>query len=101
MTVTRVGWTGDPCAAPAAVAPARMERPSSASAQRVRANRRRSVALRLGCCVGCIERGQLLLRRELSALGHDERLHLDLDVLEDLDRDRVAADALDRIRRDL
>ena len=48
--------------------------------------------------LGGLHRGQLLLGRQLAALGDDERLHLGGDVLEDLDRDRVAADALDRRR---
>ena len=33
--------------------------------------------------------------------GHDERLHLDADVLEELDRHGEAADALERVDRDL
>src|SRR5919204_611497 len=40
---------------------------------------------------------ELLLRRQLAALGDDERLHLDTHVGEDVDRHRVAADALDRV----
>ena len=55
--------------------------------------------LRLG--LGGLHRGELLLGRQLAALGDDERLHLDADVLEDLDRDRVAADPLDRVGVDL
>src|SRR5581483_7790670 len=48
-----------------------------------------------------LERGQLLLGRQLPALGHDERLHLGDDALVDVDRDRVAADPLDRVDPDL
>ena len=55
--------------------------------------------LRLG--LGGLHRGELLLGRQLAALGDDERLHLDADVLEDLHRDRVAADPLDRVGVDL
>ena len=60
----------------------------------------------LGCGLlgrlGGLHRRELLLGRKLPALGHDERLHLDLDALEHGDRDRVAADALDRVvERDL
>ena len=52
-------------------------------------------------CLCSLERGELLLRRKLPALRDDERLHLDLDVLEEHDRDRVAADPLDRVDPDL
>jgi hypothetical protein len=47
--------------------------------------------------LGGLHRGELLLGRQLAALGHHEGLHLDLDALEERDRDRVAADALDRV----
>src|SRR5918994_3284035 len=56
-------------------------------------------SLRLG--LGSLDRQELLLGRKLSALGDDVRRHLDLDVLEELDRDREAADPLERIRGDL
>ena len=42
-------------------------------------------------------RRELLLGRQLAALGHDERLDVHAYVLEDLDRDLVAADSLDRL----
>src|SRR5262245_49055268 len=51
--------------------------------------------------LGGLERSQLLLRRQVATLGHDERLHLRDDVLEELDRDRVTPDALERVDRDL
>ena len=63
-----------------------------------------AVRLRLGglrgLCLGLggLHRGQLLLGRQLASLGDDERLHVDRDVLEDLDRNRVAADPADRLR---
>ena len=57
--------------------------------------RRRRLGLR------SLERRELLLGRKLATLGDDERLDLDVHVLEELDRDRVAADALDRVDRDL
>ena len=47
--------------------------------------------------LGGLHRLQLLLRRQLAALGHDQRPHLGGDVLEELDRDLVAADPLDRV----
>src|SRR5205807_5991512 len=40
------------------------------------------------------------LGRQLAALRHDERAHLGRHVLEELDRDLVAADALDRVQLD-
>ena len=70
-----------------------------------------SVALSASACavrrglglgpLGRLERRELLLGRQLAALGHDERLHLGGDALEDVDRDRVAADPLDHVQVDL
>src|SRR5581483_8370985 len=48
-----------------------------------------------------LHRLELLVGRQLSALGDDKRLHLDADVLEDVDGHRVAADALDVVEIDL
>src|SRR6266566_2391651 len=58
--------------------------------------------LGLGCCcsffLSCdlIERLQLLLGRQLSAFGHDREANRRGHVGEELDRDLVAADSLDR-----
>jgi hypothetical protein len=50
---------------------------------------------RLG--LGRFEGRELLFGWKLPALRNDERLHLDLHVLEERDRNGVAADALDRV----
>src|SRR4051794_41417871 len=47
---------------------------------------------------GCRE---LLVRRQLPALGRDDEAKLYGDVGEELDRDRVATDPLDRLESDL
>src|SRR6478609_276628 len=44
---------------------------------------------------------ELLFGRKLATLGNDERSYLDGDVLEELDRNLVAADPLDRVAPDL
>ena len=67
----------------------RLRRPASASDDRL--------GLGLGRGLGLLLRRRLVLRRQLAALGDDERLHVDADVLEDLDRHVVAADPLDRL----
>ena len=54
---------------------------------------------RLGLC--SLDRSELLLGRQLATLGDDEGLHLDVHVLEELDRHGEAADPLDRVDRDL
>src|SRR5262245_13792481 len=55
----------------------------------------------LGLSLRRLERRELFLRRKLSALGNDQRLHLDLDVLEELDGDRETTDPLERVGSDL
>ena len=50
-----------------------------------------------GLGLGGFESHELLLGRKLPALRDDQRLHLDLHVLEERDRDRVATDPLDRV----
>ena len=54
-----------------------------------------------GCRLGGLHRGELLLGRQLAALGHDHQLDLGRDALEDVDRHRVAADPLDVVDADL
>ena len=57
-----------------------------------------------GLLLGELRRGhrlELLVGGQLAALGDDEGLHLDADVLEDVDRHVVAADALDVLQVDL
>ena len=54
---------------------------------------------RLGLC--SLDRSELLLGRQLATLGNDERLHLHVYVLEELDRDAEAADPLERVAGDL
>ena len=55
------------------------------------------------CCGGlglrfrCGDRVELLLGRQLAALGHDREPQRRRDVREELDRDLVAADPLDRV----
>ncbi len=51
--------------------------------------------------LGSLHRGELFLGRQLAALGHDHQLDLGGDALEDVDRDRVAADPLDVVDADL
>jgi hypothetical protein len=65
-------------------------------------------SLGMGLLGGCRLRGlgrlgglELLLGRQLAALGDDQQPQLGGDVAEDLDRDRVAADALDRADAEL
>ena len=56
--------------------------------------------LRLGP-LGRLERCQLLLGRQVAALGDDEGLHLGRHPLEHVDRDAEAADPLDHVEVDL
>ena len=56
-------------------------------------------SVRLG--LRSLEGRQFLFRGKLTTLGDDEEFDLDVHVLEELDRDRVATDALDRVDRDL
>src|SRR5580765_5265792 len=49
----------------------------------------------------CFHRLELLFGRKLATFGDDERSHFDGDVLEELDRNLVAADPLDRVAPDL
>src|SRR5581483_7139863 len=51
--------------------------------------------------LGRLHRLELLVGRQGAALGDHLGLHLDADVLEDVDRDLVAADPLDRVAVDL
>ena len=48
-----------------------------------------------------LERRELLLGRQLAALGDDEGLHLGRHALEHVDGDRVAPDPLDHVEVDL
>ena len=47
--------------------------------------------------LGLLDRLQLLLGRQLAALGHDEHARLDRHLREELDRNLVAADPLQRL----
>ena len=64
---------------------------SAASVARTASSWARAGRLGLGP-LGRLHRGELLLRRQLAALGHDERLHLGGDALEHVHRHGEAAD---------
>ena len=76
--------------APRARRPPRRASSSSASASsvaRTASSWARSAAS-ASAALGRLDRGELLLGRQLATLGHDERLHLGGDALEHVHRDR-------------
>ena len=93
---TSVSATGSVSTSGAGAASSAASTASSSS----RLGRRRPPRFLLGALLR-LHRRELLVARQLAALGDDERAHVDAHVLEELDRNRVAADPLDRVDLDL